>query len=61
MKYKRVLEKFKKIAGYKFITENGEKVRNNFEKEVADLLKKLGLDYKYESLVKVGNRYFFPD
>jgi len=54
-------ERFKKVGNYKFVTKNGEKVRNNFEKEVADLLKKLGLDYKYEPLVKAGNKYFFPD
>jgi hypothetical protein len=30
-------EKFKKIGGYKFQTNNGEKVRNLFEKEVADI------------------------
>ena len=54
-------EKFKKIGGYKFITENKEKVRNLLEKEVADILRKLGLKYKYEALVRVGNKYFFPD
>jgi hypothetical protein len=59
--YSMQYEKFKKVAGYKFVTSNGEKVRNNFEKKIADLLKKFDFDYKYESLVKAGNKYFFPD
>jgi len=54
-------ERFKKVGNYKFITENKEKVRNELEKEIANLLKRLGFDYKYEPLVKAGNKYFFPD
>ncbi|MFA7708212.1 MAG: hypothetical protein WCX73_04645 [Candidatus Pacearchaeota archaeon] len=54
-------EKFKKIGGYKFITINGEKVRNNLEKDTADLLNNLKIEYKYEPLVKSGGKYFFPD
>lgn len=54
-------EKFKKIGGYKYKTENGEKVRNSFEKQVADKLKELNLNYKYESLIRIRKRYFFPD
>ena len=54
-------EKFKKIGGYKFKTENNEKVRNLFEKDVADILKHLGFNYKYEPLVRIGDRFFFPD
>jgi len=54
-------DKFKKIAGYKFITENGEKVRNKFEKEVADILKQNKIVYQYEPLVNIGKNYFFPD
>ena len=54
-------ERFKKIGVYKFITENGEKVRNKLEKEVADLLKSMNFNYKYEPLVKAGSKYFFPD
>lgn len=53
--------RFKKIGGYKFVTNNGEKVRNNLEKETADILKKINFDYKYEPLVKIKNKYFFPD
>jgi transcriptional regulator with XRE-family HTH domain len=59
--YKEQYEKFKKIGGYKYITNNGEKVRNNWEKEVADMLKSLGVDYQYEPLIKIGNKAFFPD
>jgi len=51
--------KFKKIGGYKYKTKRGEKVRNNFEKQVADILDKL--KYEYEPLIKIGKRYFFPD
>ncbi len=54
-------ERFKKIGGYKFITENGEKVRNKLEKETADLLRSLKINYKYEPLVKAKGKYFFPD
>ncbi|MCM8774700.1 MAG: hypothetical protein NC820_08260 [Candidatus Omnitrophica bacterium] len=31
------------------------------EKEVADLLYTLGIEYKYEPLVNINNNYFFPD
>jgi hypothetical protein len=53
--------KFKKIGGYKYITKRGEKVRNKFEKDVADILNNLKIDYQYEQLVKIGSKYFFPD
>jgi len=53
--------KFKKIGGYKYITKRGEKVRNYFEKEVADMLHKLWIGYEYEPLVNIGKRYFSPD
>ena len=53
--------KFKKIGGYKYKTDRGEKVRNKFEKDIADVLNKLNIQYQYEPLVNVGNRYFFPD
>ena len=59
--YKIQYSRFKKIGGYKFKTKNGERVRNLFEKEIADLLFDLGIDYEYEPLVNVGKRYFFPD
>lgn len=54
-------EKFKKIGGYKFITKRGERVRNKFEKQTADLLHEQKINYEYEPLVRIGERYFFPD
>jgi len=59
--YTMQYEKFKKIGGYKFITENKEKVRNRFEKEIADVLNMLKINYEYEPLIKIENNYFFPD
>jgi len=59
--YSMQYEKFKKIGGYKFMTLNGEKVRNNLEKETADILKRLRISYKYEPFVKIGSKCFFPD
>lgn len=53
--------RFKKIGGYKFLTKKGEKVRNLFEKQVADILYDLKIDYEYEPLINVGDNYFFPD
>lgn len=54
-------EKFKRIYGYKFTTKNKEKVRNKFEKDVADKLKKLNIKYEYEPFVKIDKKGFFPD
>ena len=59
--YQIQYSKFKKIGGYKYITENGEKVRNMLEKQIADILKKLNIEYEYEPLINSGNNYFFPD
>lgn len=53
--------KFKKIGGYKYTTQRGEKVRNKFEKDVADLLNKLKINYQYEPLINIDKKYFFPD
>jgi len=53
--------RFKKIGEYKFKTKKGEKVRNILEKEVADILYHLGINYQYEPLVRIKNRAFFPD
>ena len=52
---------FKKIGGYKFKTKKGEKVRNLFEMKIADILNKVGINYEYEPLIKIENKYFFPD
>lgn len=57
LQYKR----FKKISGYKYKTNRGEDVRNIFEKQIADILAELNIDYKYEPLIKIDNKYFFPD
>ena len=54
-------EKFKKIGGYKYKTNKGERVRNIFEKEVVDILYDLGINYEYEPLIKSDKKYFFPD
>jgi len=54
--------RFKKVGrGYHSTTKRGEKVRNIFEKQTADVLFNLGIDYDYEPLVHSGKRYFFPD
>jgi len=57
MQYSR----FKKISNYKFLTKNNELVRNKLELDIANLLKSMNISYKYEPLVKIGKRYFFPD
>ncbi len=59
--YKIQYSRFKKIGLDKFTTLNGEKVRNSFEKDVADILFKKRISYKYEPLVAVGKKAFFPD
>jgi len=59
--YNLQYSRFKKIAGYKYLTKKGEKVRNKFEKDIADVLYKLNIHYKYEQLVKIRDKYFFPD
>lgn len=59
--YNKQYSRFKKIAGYKFITLNGEKVRNSFERDVANILSKFKIKYEYEPLINKGDRYFFPD
>ncbi len=53
--------RFKKIGGYKYQTKKGEKVRNSFEKQVADMLENYGIEYEYEPLINIGKKYFFPD
>lgn len=59
--YNIQFSRFKKMLGYKSITQRGEKVRNIFEKQIADILFRLGINYDYEPLVHSGKRYFFPD
>lgn len=54
-------ERFKKIGGYKHTTKNGEKVRNELEKDIANILKNKQIPYEYEPLIKIRNKVFFPD
>ena len=54
-------EKFKKMLGYKCLTIKGEKVRNKFEKIVADKLTELKIDYEYEPLIRRNGKWFYPD
>ncbi len=59
--YQIQYSRFKKIYGYKFISDKGEKVRNVLEKIVADNLYRAGVKYDYEPLVRADKKYFFPD
>ena len=59
--YKTQYEYFKKIGNYKFNTKNNEKVRNHLEKEVADLLYSLSIEYEYEPYVDCETKCYFPD
>lgn len=59
--YKIQYNRFKKVADYKFNTENGERVRNSLERDVANILIRLGKVYQYEPLVRAKKSYFFPD
>lgn len=59
--YQMQYNNFKKVSGYKFITKRGHKVRNKFEKQIADILYKFKIEYEYEPLVKSDKKYFFPD
>jgi len=59
--HKMQYAKFKKVMGYKHFTKRGEKVRNWFEKDAANVLYELKIDYKYEPLVNIGKKYFYPD
>lgn len=59
--YRMQYEKFKKIGGYKYTTKNGEKVRNELEKDVADILKDCNIRYEYEPYVNIKDKAFFPD
>lgn len=59
--YNMQYSRFKKIGGYKYQTNKGERVRNLLEKQTADILFSMDLDYQYEPLVNIGDRYFFPD
>jgi hypothetical protein len=53
--------RFKKIADYKYTTKKGEKVRNLLERDVANFFFDNNIEYLYEPLINIGNKYFFPD
>ena len=59
--YKSQYEKFKKIGGYKFITNKGEKVRNKLELDTANKLNQMGIEYEYEPFILINKKAFFPD
>jgi len=45
----------------KILGPKGEKMFNEMEKEVAEILLKLNLDYEYEKVLKINDRFFIPD
>jgi hypothetical protein len=45
----------------KVIGPKGEKMFNSLEKEVAEILLKLNVDYEYEKILKIKNNYIIPD
>lgn len=53
--------RFKKVCEYKFKTKNGELVRNSLERDIANIFHDLNIAYKYEPLIHIGKKYFFPD
>lgn len=59
--YTSQYEKFKKIGEYKYITKNGEKVRNQLEKDTADKLRDMGISYQFEPYIFHKSKAFFPD
>jgi len=59
--YELQYSRFKKIGGYKYRTKSGGLVRNKFEKDVADILERMGVKYQYEPLVKINKNFYFPD
>lgn len=47
--------------GTSIITRKGERVRSKAEYIIANILNDLGLSYRYESQLKIGNKVFYPD
>jgi hypothetical protein len=45
----------------KVVGPKGERMYNNGEKRIADLLFKNGFDYSYEPVINLGERYAIPD
>jgi hypothetical protein len=54
-------ERFKKIGKYKHESLKGEKVRNDLERRTANWLIKNKINYKFEPLIRIDNKFFFPD
>lgn len=50
-----------KTVKRKIIGPNGEKMYNEAERRLAELLLKHDLEYKYEPLINLGDKYAFPD
>ncbi|MFA5126337.1 MAG: hypothetical protein WC462_05045 [archaeon] len=59
--YELQYARFKKVSPYKIKTKKGHFVRNQLEKEVADLLYERKIDYDYEPYIYVFNKVYFPD
>jgi len=59
--YELQYSRFKKIGGYRVMAEKGHFVRNQLEKEVADLLYERKIDYNYEPYICVFEKVYFPD
>jgi len=59
--YSTQYSNFKHIGGYKCVSMRGERVRNELEKAIADLIHRLGLNYEYEPFVKGQQGCYFPD
>ncbi len=53
--------RFKKAAGKKFKTILGIFVRNNLEKDIANRLAEMKIDYEYEPMIRIEGKCFFPD
>lgn len=60
--YKLQYKRFKKIRKHPFlITKNRVRVRNSFEKEVADFLYENKISFIYEPYVNINKKAYFPD
>lgn len=59
--YKEQFERFKKVGLHKYKTKRGEMVRNKLEKDTADILFSLKLNYEYEPYILANNSPYFPD
>ena len=53
--------RFKRVGGYKFISDKGHHVRNKFELEIANILNSIPVNYEYEPMIRISSTYLFPD